>query len=90
MQLTEVKVNRIAEALLLPEASSSVLDHFDSAVDALCHAVVGAEQHRVEDIPQVLFQCAPRVAHRFKAVRRHHLGRKCQRYLLLPGRNRPG
>lgn len=40
IQPTEVKVNGIAEALFVPKASASNLDHLDPAIEALSAAVV--------------------------------------------------
>lgn len=61
MQLAEVKVNRIPEALLIPEASGSVLEHFDPAVDAFSLAVVSFEHDSIENTPQMLFPLEARI-----------------------------
>jgi hypothetical protein len=48
-----MEVNCIAESSFIAEATTSNLDHFDSAVDTLCATIVDLHNDRVDNAPQV-------------------------------------
>jgi len=62
-----MEVNGVAEAVFVPEATATDLDHLDPAVDALGTAIVGSQEHSIDDAPEMRLDGFGNLLHRFQS-----------------------
>ena len=66
-----MKVDGIAESLLVAEPPRPCLHRLDPAVDAFSMTVISVQDHGVDNAPQVLLQCGRHLLHGCQATARH-------------------